>query len=392
MIGSTGAWLRRHPAVVDGALVAAVLLYSLPLVRAAVPSGVPVGVVLAVVAVECATFLLCRHRPVAGFAAVVAAFGVQLALDIGFLPSAAMMFLALYRVAVTVDRRLSVLAAFVVTLAMALATARWDNPDFATPELGSVVLLIASIWVWGSAVGLRRAYVDALEARAIQLEQDQENRRQIIVATERARIAREIHDIVSHGLSVVIVLAGGAAASARQDPDRAAEAMGEAEDVARQGLVEMRRMLDVLREDEPGSQAPAPGLAQLDGLVDDTRAAGTPVELAVAGTERDLPAGVDLVVYRIVQEALTNARKHGGPGLTQVEVRLTVHDDRVDVSVADDGRGSAAFPVADLHGGGHGLIGMRERVTAYGGSVRVGPRAGGGFEVRATVPLEGSGR
>lgn len=389
MIDATGAWLRRHPLVVDGALALAVFVYTLPLVRAAVPIGVPVVVVLGVVAAECAAFLWCRERPVVGFAVIVATFAVQVALGIGVLPTVVVMFLALYRVAATVERWLSVLAAGVIALAVGLAAVRWDDPEFATPELGSVLLVIASVWVWGSVVGLRRAYVGALEARAIQLEQDQENQRRIIVATERARIAREIHDIVSHGLSVVVVLAGGAAANVRSDPEGAAEAMGNVEDVARQGLSEMRRMLNVLRDDEPGSRTPAPGLGQLARLVEEARSAGTPIELSTAGTERGLPAGVDLVVYRVVQEALTNARKHGGPELSRVEVRMTAHDDRVEVSVADDGRGHTGDPPNGVDAGGHGLVGMRERVTAYGGAVRAGPRPGGGFEVSATVPIDG---
>ncbi|MBW0103611.1 sensor histidine kinase [Pseudonocardia sp. KRD291] len=364
-----------------------VFLYTLPLLRAAVPGWFPpiMGVVLA--AGLCAPHLACRSRPLVGFGAVVGAFGIQLVLGVGFLPADVMLCLALYRVAVRRSRQISVAAAAVVALSAVLATVRWDDPDFGTPELGSTLVLVVSVWIWGSMIGVRRAYVAALEDRAAQLERDQENRNRIVVATERARIAREMHDVVSHSLSVVVVMAEGAAVSVRSDPDRAEQAMRTVENTGRTALLEMRRMLGVLRDGGPGSEAPQPGLGQLGALVDDARASGAPVELTTHGTSRALPAGVDLAVFRIVQEALTNARKHAGPNLTRIDVHVQVDDAAVEVRVGDDGRGPSTGGRAGELSGGHGLVGMRERIAAYGGQLRVGARSGGGFEVSASVPL-----
>ncbi|WP_458788574.1 sensor histidine kinase [Pseudonocardia nantongensis] len=383
MMRGPGAWVRKRPRAIDSAVAALVFLYTLPMVRAAVPPPVPTiaGVLLA--AVLCGSYLLCRRRPLAGFGAVVAVVGVQLVLGIGFLPADIMILLALYRVALERSRSTSVAVAVVAGITVVVATLRWDNPYFATSEAVSTILLVVSVWIWGSMVGIRRAYVAALEDRAAQLARDQENQNRIIVAEERSRIAREIHDIVSHGLSVVVVMAQGAAAKVHTDPDRAQQAMRTVESSGRTALADMRSMLHVLRDDEPGSQAPPPRIEQLGLLVDDARTAGSPVELTCRGTDRALPAGVDLAVYRIVQEALTNARKHAGPDLTRIDVGLTVDDSGVEVRIRDDGVG----PPSGRRHGGHGVIGMRERVAACGGELQVGQAPGGGFEIIATLPI-----
>lgn len=379
-----GAWVRTHPRAIDSAVAVLVFVYTLPMVREAVlPAAVPTvaGVVLA--AVLCGAYLLCRRRPLTGFGAVAGVIGVQLVFGIGFLPADVMILLALYRVGLDRSRSTSLAMAVVVGIAVVVATLRWDNPHFATSEAVSTILLVGSVWIWGSMVGIRRAYMAALEDRAAQLARDQENQNRIIVAAERARIAREIHDIVSHGLSVVVVMAQGAAAKVHTDPDRALQAMRTVESSGRTSLAEMRSMLHVLRDDEPGSQAPSPGVEQLGMLVDDARAAGSPVELTCHGTDRALPAGVDLTVYRIVQEALTNARRHAGPDLTRIDVGLTVDDSGVEVRIRDDGVG----PPSGRRDGGHGVVGMRERVVACGGELHVGQAPGRGFEIIATLPI-----
>lgn len=376
-------WVRKHPRVVDATVTALVFVYTLPMVRAAVAPPLPMvtGVVLAVLL--CGSYLLCRHRPLTGFLSVVGVIGVQLVLNIGFFPADVMILFALYRVALDRGWRTSVATGVVTAITVIVATLRWDNPEFATSELVSTLLLVVSIWLWGSMSGIRRAYVAALEDRAAQLARDQENQRRIIVAEERARIAREIHDIVSHGLSVVVVLSQGAAVKAHTDPDRAQQAMRTVESRGRMALAEMRWMLQVLRDGEPGSQSPPPGVAQLETLVDDARASGSPVTLSCRGTDRALPAGVDLTVYRIVQEALTNAHKHADSSLTRVDVELTVEDTGVEVRIRDDGAGPPSGRGSD----GHGLIGMRERVAACGGELQAGHATGGGFEVHATIPI-----
>jgi signal transduction histidine kinase len=201
------------------------------------------------------------------------------------------------------------------------------------------------------------------------------------VATERARIARELHDVVAHAIGVMVVQAGAARTVLDRDPERAKAAIAEVEATGRTGLAEMRRLIGVLTADGAEADlAPQPGLAQLDELVRTVRSAGLPVEVLLVGEERPLPAGVDVNVYRVIQEALTNALKHTG-GDAHASVRLAYLDDELTVEVADDGRG----PV-DV-GSGHGLVGMRERVTVFGGTLETGARPGGGFRVRATFPV-----
>ncbi|MCI2423729.1 sensor histidine kinase [Saccharopolyspora sp. K220] len=385
MIGAVGSWKRKHPHVIDAALAAVVFVYNLPVQGAYVPGGLPASTGVLVSIGLCAPYVVRRDFPLATFGATIAAFAVQLTLGMGFLPADVMLVFALYNVAVCCQRRVSIAAAGAVALCVLLVAAGWGSELFLTViDLVTALVLIVSVWLWGSTIGIRRAYVASLQERAVQLEKERDSQARIATAKERARIAREIHDIVSHSLSVVVVLAEGAALSVRSDPDRAEQQLKIVEGTGRSALAEMRRMLDVLRDGEPGSHAPQPGVAQLEKLVADARASGSPVEFAVHGTPQELPAGTDLAVYRIVQEALTNTRKHAGPDVTRVDVQLCFSDQDLEVRVRDDGRGPAAD---DASGGGHGLVGMRERVAAYGGALRTWPRADGGFEVVATLPL-----
>jgi signal transduction histidine kinase len=201
------------------------------------------------------------------------------------------------------------------------------------------------------------------------------------VAEERSRIARELHDVVAHAMSVMVVQAGAARSVLDHDREAARTAIGRIETTGRDGMIEMRRLIAILKDDgADAALAPQPSLAQLDGLVDTVREAGVPVEVVVEGTPRSLPSGLDLIAYRVVQEALTNVIKHAGRA--SARVGLGWHDDGLDIEVADDGRGG---PVAD--GPGHGLIGMRERVALYGGSLETAPRPGGGFLLRVRLPL-----
>jgi signal transduction histidine kinase len=201
------------------------------------------------------------------------------------------------------------------------------------------------------------------------------------VTQERARIARELHDVVAHAMSVMIVQAGAARTVIDRDPAEASAAIRQVEETGRVGLAEMRRLIGVL-QDAPGDAAfaPQPGLRELDALLDTMRAAGVPVEAVTEGEPRDLPPGVDLTAYRLIQEALTNVLRHAGPAHASVTLRYA--PDGLEVRVADDGRGSVPGD-----GRGHGLVGMRERVALFDGSLETGPRAGGGFEVRAWIPV-----
>lgn len=243
-------------------------------------------------------------------------------------------------------------------------------------------------WIWVSASVLvgwivrgRVQESSRLEQRAAQLEQEREAAERRAVEAERGRIARELHDVISHSLGVIVVQAGAAEEVLRHDPAQAAAAIRAIQETGRRALDEMGHMLGVLRDarDEVGL-APQPGLDDLDSLVAETRAAGLPVELAVGELGGPLPAGIELSVYRIVQEALTNARKHGGDATARVSVDR--RDDRVVVEVVDDGDGAA-----DAEGTGLGLVGMRERVSVFGGTLEATPRPTGGFLVRASLPL-----
>jgi signal transduction histidine kinase len=220
--------------------------------------------------------------------------------------------------------------------------------------------------------------------RAAQLEREQAAEARRAVAEERTRIARELHDVVAHRVSLMTVQAGAAKTVAADDPESAAQAMHEVEKAGRQALDELRHLLGVLRpEAETEALGPQSGVADVPRLVDQFRAAGLDVSLTMGATRRDLPARVDLSVYRIVQEALTNVLKHAGPA-ARTEVRLSSNDQQVVIEVLDDGRGGTILP-----GSGHGIVGMRERALLLGGSLDVGSRPGGGFQVVASLPVGG---
>ncbi|MFS8480023.1 MAG: sensor histidine kinase, partial [Micromonosporaceae bacterium] len=278
----------------------------------------------------------------------------------------------------------------------------------ATVALWAPVLLAGSIWpsgfpvvpVWyflalnlmtalvvffvGRTVHNRRAYTAALEERARAAEANQRALAEQAVADERRRIARELHDVVAHHVSVMGVLATGARRVLTRDPAAADEALTTIEETGRTALREMRRLLTVLRtEAEPAAElAPQPGLGGIEALVEQIREAGLPVTLRINGAETPLDPGVALTVYRIVQEALTNTLKHAGQATALV--RLDLDRSCVQLEVSDTGRG----PRPDGGRIGHGLLGMRERVALYGGTLRTGPRPGGGFRVSARIPLE----
>ncbi|WP_432825426.1 sensor histidine kinase [Dactylosporangium sp. CA-092794] len=236
----------------------------------------------------------------------------------------------------------------------------------------------------GRTVATRRAYIAALEDRARTAETSQRALTEKAVAEERRRIARELHDVVAHHVSVMGVLATGSRRMLKRDPDAADEALATIEETGRTALREMRRMLSVLRtEAEPaGELAPQPGLAGIEGLVEQIREAGLPAVLRVDGEPGPLEPGVSLTLYRIVQEALTNALKHAGAAT--VDVHLVFGRADVTVEICDTGRG----PQLGTAAVGHGLLGMRERVMLFGGTLRTGPRPGGGYRVHARIPIE----
>jgi signal transduction histidine kinase len=244
-------------------------------------------------------------------------------------------------------------------------------------------------WLAGRATRHRARLAEELHEAAVRAEEDREAHRHAAVAGERRRVAREMHDIVAHSISVMVVQAGGARRILERDPQRAAEAAARIEQTGRDALAEMRRLLGVLRpEERRPEREPQPGMAGLEALVERARGAGLPVALRVDGERPDVSQGLDLAAYRIVQEALTNALRHAGGAPAEVLVRYG--PDVIELEVADRGRGPAGPPATG--GGddrlvGHGLVGMRERAQLYGGELHAGPRAGGGFAVRARLPV-----
>jgi signal transduction histidine kinase len=242
-------------------------------------------------------------------------------------------------------------------------------------------LVFGVVWIVGFSLGRKFEEADEAKERAIRAEHEREERARMAVAEERARIARELHDVVGHSVSVMTVQASGVRRLLRPDQEREREALLVVERTGREALAEMRRMVGVLRRpEEAPALAPQPTLDHLSRLVDQARESGLPVELRIEGEPSQLPAGLDLTAYRLVQEGLTNVVKHAQA--TRAEVLVSYGDGYLEVTVEDDGQG-----VGNGDSGGHGLIGMRERVSVYGGEIDAGPQPGGGYRLRAKLPL-----
>ncbi|MEU0546245.1 histidine kinase [Micromonospora sp. NPDC005979] len=259
-----------------------------------------------------------------------------------------------------------------ITLALLIAEIYLIEPvtENRTTTLLLVIGTSGAAFAFGVAVRTRRAYLIALEDRAARLEVERDQRARLAVADERARVAREMHDIVGHHVSVIVGLADGGAALATARAEQTAEPLRLIGDTGRQALSELRRVLGVLREGDADPQlSPQPGIDDLDRLLPSVRAAGLPVTYSTSGELHTLNRGVQLAVYRIVQEALTNTLKHAGPGASAT-VTLAASDQEIRVRVRDNGRGTPALP-------SHGLLGLRERAAMYGGVVTAGPTENG---------------
>ncbi len=418
--------LRRvrelHPVVADGLLAALLTAIALPMLflpsenfERLYATGFRDPGPLAVLLTLCQTVSAAwrRRAPYAVLAATTAAATVHMAL--GYKPTfaEAAMVVALYTVAAHRPQHRAVAAALLFGAAMVgyglIAEARYPSPwqDSLQSWALSFIQFGAAFFL-GDLQKRRLADMAKLEALNTQLATEQELRSRWAVAEERGRIARELHDVVAHSVSVMVVQAGAARRTLAVSPDQAATALGQIESTGRQALVELRRLLGLLRDGDPGDGAaltPQPGLEHLESLAAAAREAGLPVEVAVEGEPRPLPAGIDLSAYRIVQEALTNSLRHAGPA--RADVRVCYGREVLEVQVTDDGRGGPGVvgDGGDLiavtigpdgvlevpgrrNGGRHGLIGMRERVALFGGTLEAGPRPGGGYRVAARLPLD----
>jgi signal transduction histidine kinase len=279
------------------------------------------------------------------------------------------------------DRRQAVAGLLIALAAGALVT--HNHPTQAFGDFFGVVLLFSIVWLTAFAIGRKLEQAAAAERRADQLESEREQKAREAVAEERARIARELHDVVGHSVSVMTVQASAVRRRLKPDQDREREALEIVEQTGREALAEMRRLVGVLRRpEEAPALAPQPSLEHLDRLVAQARESGLPVGLSIVGEPTQLPPGVDLTAYRLVQEGLTNAIKHARA--TQADVVVRYGEGVVEILVTDDGAGGG-----DGGGGGHGLVGMRERVAVYGGELDAGPRPEGGYTLRARLPVQG---
>ncbi|HEX2313459.1 MAG TPA: sensor histidine kinase [Thermomonospora sp.] len=396
MVRRVWAWWRSKRELVDLAFASPLLLLSLALAPTYTnpqPYGhnehVPEPVYLFLLAGLMLPLIWRRRWPVQSFAVIAAVSFVQWAFDWTVIPANMSVLIAMYTVAANCTFRWAAAVGGVAILGVGLSTVRYtvDEGDHRL-VFTSQSAVVAGVWILGVYINTRRAYLRSLEERAARLERERDTQVQIAMASERARIARELHDVVAHNVSVIVVQADGASYAIETDTERARRALETISSTGRLALAEMRRLLGVLREDDDaGSYAPQPGVAQLTDLVEQIRGAGLPLDFRVEGVPVELPPGLQLTVFRIVQESLTNTLKHGGPGAA-ARVPLHYGDEAIEVAITDDGRGAAAGD----DGLGHGLAGMRERASVYGGSVRAGPRAGGGFEVVARLPIREEAR
>ncbi|MFI2608349.1 sensor histidine kinase [Kitasatospora sp. NPDC018619] len=389
---------RAHPWVLDAAVVLAVLLlFCLPdLLHPEVDhdrehrihfTRLPPAAMLAVQAGLVLPLLWRRRRPTAAFAAIMTVFVVQWSLGAALRADAALL-VALYSLAL--HGRLRHLAW--ACAAMAAATSLVAAEVSADLPVGDALFFLFSAATaavaLGIAVRVRRAQLAGLRERAARLEIERDQRSRLAAVTERTRVAREMHDIIGHNLSVIVTLADGGAYAAQASPERGREALLLIGDTSRQALGELRRMLGVLRDqgEEAAEFTPQPGIADLDGLCDRIRAAGPQVVYTAAGDLAGLDRGVQLMAYRIVQESLTNSLRHAGPA-TRARVTLTCGDARLRVRVQDSGPpGGTAAPGRPAREG-HGLAGIRERAALYGGTVTAGPGPGAGWTVEAVLDL-----
>ncbi len=411
------AWLGRHPRLVDG-----VLAFVLGFGGIVDALGLRHFLLIPITLALTVPIVFRRGHPVGAFAVVIAVGALQVILGLRPAPADLSIVVLLYTLAAYTTRRLSVAGLGICLLGSAAELARLYASDLWTQVpnwllMGAILFAGPSLiaWALGDSMRYRRAYYANLEERAARLERDRDAQAKIAAAAERARIARELHDVVAHNVSVMVVQADGAAYALGSDPARTREALAAISATGRQALAEMRALLGVLRKNdaepaalppvrpalagaadsqvssgagvaasipEPASLTPMPGIEQLDDLLDQTRAAGLAVSCTIEGEPRPLAGGTALAAYRIVQESLTNTRKHAGP-LARASVLLRYSPDALDLVISDDGLGGAA----PCDGAGHGLTGMRERAAMYGGAVRAEPVPGGGFQVTARLPV-----
>ncbi len=392
-LGTLTDHLRRaNPLVVDALIAIAFASLAVVEMQAAAESEEGVrdsdGLGALLVLAQTLPLGLRRVAPLGSLAVITAAIALQAALGYDNVQAGTLASLfAVGSAAYLTDNRRAVVAGLIMAVGIGVFYGTTRIP-FNPAEVIVTSGLWSAGWIAGSTFRIRRSHTATVERRAEVLEQDSEARAREAVADERARIARELHDIVGHTLNLIVVQAGAAQKVFKSNPDRALESLASIESTGRDALFDTERMLGILT---PAGESvmqisPQPSLGQVDGLAEQFTDAGLPVEVNVAGEPHKLPTSLDLSAYRIVQEALTNALKHAGPARARVAISYLAG--KLVLDIVDDGQGSGD----DGHdaGGGRGLIGMRERVSLFGGELDVGPAAEGGFRVHASLPLEES--
>jgi signal transduction histidine kinase len=329
--------------------------------------------------------LLARRRYPFGAPAFVLAAGIAISfINSSFIPNSFFAFLTILAAAFLFAMQQNRLAfAGLAFGAAAIAIVVHNDPKSSPGDYIFVSVVYTTVWMAGIALGRKLSQAEQAQQEVERLQQEREQKAREAVAEERARIARELHDVVGHSVSVMTVQASAVRRRLQPDQEQEREALEIVEQTGREALAEMRRLVGVLRRpEEAPALAPQPSLEHLDRLVSQARESGLPVDLRIEGEAEQLPPGVDLTAYRLVQEGLTNAIKHAQA--TRADVVVRYGEGEVEISVTDDGDGGG-----DGGGGGHGLVGMRERVAVYGGELEAGPRPEGGYALRARLPVQG---
>ena len=366
------------------ALRHAVVLHNVN--HALVGSARPGGDVLALALGAALPIAIRRRYPVVALVIATAALSVATALGQSFAPDP-LIAIPVYQVASVRERGESIPWLVVTATALLVAAVVGATAHPAEGDATFSVFVALAAWFIGDSVRARRAYTAGLREQSDQRAREALERSQRGVAEERLRIARELHDVVAHSLSVIAVQSGVGRHVIDDQPQQAKELLGSVESTSRSALTELRRMLGMLRHEDPDADlAPAPGIGELPALADQVRAVGVAVVLEVEDPRR-YSSAFELTVYRIVQEALTNVVKHAGPTSAHVTLRRQGGD--LSVEVTDRGMGLTGGSVDQVTSLHHGIVGMRERVALFGGDLTAGPRPGGGFQVVARLPVEG---
>ncbi|MDI9914820.1 sensor histidine kinase [Rhodococcus sp. IEGM 1379] len=377
-------WSADHSRGIDICIAVLVTLFSLVVAVETGPLAVPITLGMTV------PLAWRRSKPeLSGM--TVAAFAVLHVIFIGntLLGSAIAVPISLYALAAYGARWSSLTGLGLGLLGAIAAAIRYFNyEDIALSALlfqcVAVMVFVLAVWAFGDLRRVRTKQLEGLTERAQLLELERAQEAEIATISERSRIAREMHDIVAHSLTVVIAQADGGRYSAAQDPQAAVRALETIAATGRQALTDMRALLSVLREDSPRDFAVIPGVGDIATLLGELKRSGLDVDVTVTGDPRELSAGAGLTAYRIMQESLTNVLKHAGPG-AHAAVEMTWTETELVLGITDDGRGGSAALV-ESSPGGQGLIGMAERARLHGGTVMAGPRPGGGYSVRGVLP------